>query len=48
MKWVSMLLLTLVFVSCAHQNRQISSTDDQENPQHRERFGFQDPYGARY
>lgn len=47
MKWVSMLLLTFVFASCAHQDRSVSSFDEKEE-QKIERRTFVDPHGARY
>lgn len=47
MKWVSMLLLTLVFASCAHQDRQISSFDEKEEAKLQQR-SLVEPHGARY
>jgi hypothetical protein len=47
MKWVSMLLLTFVFASCAHQDRSVSSLDEKQE-RDLERRTFVEPHGARY
>ena len=47
MKWVSMLLLTFVFASCAHQDRSVSSLDESAEEKI-ERRTFVEPHGARY
>lgn len=49
MKWVTLLLLTIVFSGCAHhfRDRQISSVDEKFEEQH-ERKTFMEPRGGRY
>ncbi|MBY0515290.1 MAG: hypothetical protein K2P81_00165 [Bacteriovoracaceae bacterium] len=49
MKWVTILLLTLTFVGCAHQfrDRKISSVEEKNEEQFQRRLSI-DPRGSRY
>ena len=49
MKWVTLLLLTVVFSGCAHhfRDRQISSVDEKIEEQHQRRT-FAEPRGGRF
>jgi len=49
MKWVTLLLLTIVFSGCAHhyRDRQISSVEEKTEERH-ERKSFVEPRGGRY
>jgi outer membrane biogenesis lipoprotein LolB len=48
MKWVTMLLLTIMFVGCAHQkqDRSVSSVDEQQEKPHRQGLG--ETFSSRY
>jgi nitric oxide synthase oxygenase domain/subunit len=50
MKWLTMLLLTFVFVGCAHQynDRGVSSVDEESQQKQHQKFRMSETFGGRY